>query len=195
MRVTEVVAQVSRDELFYRKSGGGVTLSGGEPLIQPDFSYAILKECRTLGYSTAIETSGYCRGDDLDRVAEVCDLFLFDIKHLDSEKHARFTGVDTRLIQENFERLCSSHSNVTIRIPLIPGFNNDKDTLEGIADFALHHRIPAVHLLPYHRLGRSKYERLSMPYKAEDFPLLSDGEIEEARKVMEEKGVRVSLGA
>ncbi|WP_324292716.1 glycyl-radical enzyme activating protein [Marispirochaeta aestuarii] len=194
MRVGEVVDRVSRDELFYRKSGGGVTLSGGEPLSQPEFSSAILRECKKLGYSTAVETCGYGRGEDLDRLAEVSDLFLFDIKHLDGEKHARFTGVDTGLILENFARLSDRHSKIIIRVPLIPGFNNDRHTLEGISDFARQNHISDIHLLPYHRLGRSKYDRLSMPYAIEDVPRLTDGEIEEARRIVEEKGVRVILG-
>ncbi|WP_324292697.1 glycyl-radical enzyme activating protein [Marispirochaeta sp.] len=194
MGVEDVMDQVCRDEPFYRKSGGGVTVSGGEPLAQADFTYAILKECRKLMFSTAVETSGYCRAEDIEKVAEVTDLFLFDIKHVDGKKHAQFTGVDTGLIMDNLRLLRGKNANIIVRIPLIPGFNTDEQTLSAIADFSGENGIREIHLLPYHRLGRSKYDRLSIRYRGEDIPLLSDDEIESARNTIEARGICVTLG-
>jgi pyruvate formate lyase activating enzyme len=194
MTVEEVMREVRRDEPFYRKSGGGLTVSGGEPMAQAEFTAAILKAGRGLGYSTAVETSGFCGWEEFEKIIEFTDLFLFDIKHMDSEKHREFIGQGNSRILENLARLRLRSPNIIVRIPLVPGFNSDGDSVSAIADFVRENGIPEIHILPYHRLGRSKYGRLFRAYAAEDIEIPMEEEIEAARQIIESRHIRVLIG-
>lgn len=159
--VDELLAEILRDRLFFDDSGGGVTFSGGEPVAQPDFLAAALEACRHQGVHTAVDTSGFCRRQDLLRAARWTDLFLFDLKHMDPVRHRELTGASNRRILENLEALAAVHQGIRIRVPVVPGMNDDPENLEATARFVA--SLPGVRrldLLPYHRHGRHKRERL-----------------------------------
>ena len=133
--VPEVMAIVRRDAAYYKSSGGGVTFSGGEPLMQPEFLEAALRECHREGFHTAIETSGFAPWSVIGQVLPCIDLFLFDIKHMDPARHLELTGVDNKLILENLRRIGESGAAIWIRLPLIPGINDGEGNLSAVADF------------------------------------------------------------
>lgn len=161
MNVKTVLSEVLKDKLFYETSGGGMTLSGGEPMMQPEFSFALLKATKREGIHTALESCGFARQEEFEQILPVTDLFLFDIKTLNKEKHFRFTGQDNRLILSNLEFLNSAGATIFLRCPLVPGLNDTPEELAGIGELA--ERLPAVReiqLEPYHPLGVAKSEWL-----------------------------------
>lgn len=161
--VDEVMAEVRRDAPFFRRSGGGVTFSGGEPLAQPAFLIECLRRCRRWGYHTVVETCGQARWDDLREAAMVTDLFLYDVKLVEPMRHERFTGVRNESILENLERLLALGAAVTVRVPVIPGANEDRESLAALATFvAGHPLIRGVELLPGHALAAHKYAALDL---------------------------------
>jgi pyruvate formate lyase activating enzyme len=161
--VDAVMAEVRRDAPFFRRSGGGVTFSGGEPLAQPEFLLECLWRCRRWGYHTAVETCGQARWDDLREVAGAADLFLYDLKELDSARHHHLTGLSNELILVNLERLLVAGADVTVRVPVIPGANDDLDSLEALSAFvAAHPLLRRVDLLPGHALAAHKYAALDL---------------------------------
>lgn len=167
MSSKEVVDELEKDFIFYRRSGGGITLSGGEPTMQPEFAAEVLKECRAKHIHTCIETCGYTPWGTLKRLLCYTDLVLYDIKHMDEEKHIRFTGVSNRLILANAKRIAVEGVKIVIRVPLITGFNDDVDNIRALAEFADDLGVKCVDLLPYHRLGVSKYKLLQREYLLE----------------------------
>lgn len=165
----QVMLRVEQDAAFYRRSGGGLTLSGGECTMQPEFAVALLRDARAQGLPTAIETSGYAKWESLAQVAELADLVHFDIKHVDSARHLEFTGVRNELILENFRRLGAllPAERIVVRTPVVPGFNDTPEDIGAIARFVKSVSDEIVYeLLPYHRLGENKYGCLGMPYPA-----------------------------
>lgn len=162
MSVAEVVSAVEEDGIFYTRSGGGMTLSGGEPMHQPEFATEILKEARKRRINTAMETCGYCSGDRLEAACRYVDTLLYDIKVIDSEKHREFTGVTNELIIENLKRIRAAFKDLAIRVrtPVIPGVNDSEAEIGRI--LALVRTLPGAgfELLPYHRMGKPKYEYL-----------------------------------
>ncbi|ABO51469.1 glycyl-radical enzyme activating protein family [Desulforamulus reducens MI-1] len=164
--VEEVVREIERDRIFYEESGGGVTFSGGEPLVQPSFLHSLLDACQDREIATAVDTTGYTAEETLLSISEKVDLFLYDIKLMDDEKHKLFTGVSNRLILNNLQKLSQRHPHIIIRIPIIPGINDDRENLEQMASFiSTLQNIWEVQLLPYHNTGMGKYERLNLPYQ------------------------------
>lgn len=163
--VEELMPRLIRDEFYYIRSGGGITLSGGECLCQPDFAPHILRASRELGYTTCIETTGYQEWSIIERYLPYLDYVLMDIKHTDSAKHKEYTGVSNELIKENARKFAQSDVKLTIRVPVIPTFNNTVEEISDIAGFTA--SLPGVeelHLLPYHRLGQGKYDALGREY-------------------------------
>lgn len=157
----EIVAKVLRDRAFYKTSGGGVTLTGGEPLLQPDFILEILQKCKENGIDTAIETAGNVPWETFERILPFLDHILYDLKSIDSAKHERLTGVPNERILDNAARLKESGKDILFRMPVIPGLNEDE--VGKAAAFAS----PAkLELLAYHETGCSKYDSLNMPYPA-----------------------------
>lgn len=163
--VCQLIQEIKKDEIFYKKSGGGITISGGEPFIQTDFVKELLVECKNMRYDTAIETCGYCDWENFEKVLNYIDLFLYDLKQLDDKKHSKYTGVSNRVIIENLEILYKRTKNIIIRVPVIPQFNSDEHSIRDICEFVKKLGLLQIHLLPYHRLGRSKYEKLFLDYK------------------------------
>ena len=162
MTVGEVMAEVERDVIFYDQSGGGVTFSGGEPLMQPDFLLALLSQSRKQNIHTAVDTSCYAEPEIIDSVAEKADLFLCDLKHMDNEMHERFTGVGNRLILDNIRLISQAGRKIIIRVPIIPGFNDDSANIEATGNFAASLQgVGRIDILTFNRGGTEKSSRLT----------------------------------
>lgn len=165
MTVKEVLDEVRRDKLFYKKSGGGVTLSGGEVTMQPEFSLEILKQSKKEGFHTAIETCGYVKWDIFKRLLPYIDLIMYDLKQKDKLKHIEYTGKSNNLIFENLKKIDRAGIPIWIRIPIIPGYTDQKENIFGIAYFIKSlYSVQRVDLLPYHSLGIPKYKNLRKKY-------------------------------
>jgi pyruvate formate lyase activating enzyme len=161
----EVLHDILRDRIFFDESGGGVTFSGGEPLMQHDFLESLLAACRQVDLHTAVDTTGYASSNILARIAPLVDLFLYDLKMMEDEKHRRYTGVSNVPILENLRRLVEWERKVIVRIPLIPGVNDDWQNFRSTGEFlASLPSIREIHLLPYHPGAREKYFRLGKAY-------------------------------
>ncbi|MDR2939260.1 MAG: glycyl-radical enzyme activating protein [Clostridiales bacterium] len=168
----EAIEVVAKDRAYYRRSGGGLTLSGGESLCQPEFSLALLKGAKSLGLTTAIESMGGAPFETIEEILPYLDQYLLDIKHIDGGKHKEFTGMGNQLILENARKIAESSKNnkfgLFIRVPVIPGFNSTKEEIMEIAKFAaLLPNVKKIYLLPYHRLGQDKYKGLGRAYEME----------------------------
>jgi pyruvate formate lyase activating enzyme len=168
--VDEILDEVEADEIFYSNSKGGLTLSGGEPLLQGEFAIELLKEAKHRRIDCAIETTGYVEWQVLKEACKYLDTILFDIKCIDSEKHKKFTGVNNERIMENFTKMCTEFSDkpVIARTPIIPGFNDSEEDIIGIIDFLKQFSNVSYEFLPYHRLGESKYISLDRLYPLGD---------------------------
>jgi pyruvate formate lyase activating enzyme len=193
----EVFKEIAADSLFYKESGGGITLSGGEPLAQPAFAAGILERCRHAGIHTALDTCGYAHWTTAQAVLRHVNLVLFDFKHMNPEMHKEYTGESNARILENAEKI---HHEMSIpmqaRVTLIPGFNDSHENLEATARFIadrLSHEIP-VHLLPYHRLGEAKWERLGRKLETAEFAIPGERQLVECRRIFESFGLTTSLG-
>jgi pyruvate formate lyase activating enzyme len=193
--VPEFVEAVARDEVFYDESRGGVTFSGGEPLAQAEFVMASLEACRQRGFHTAVDTSGYVPTETLLAVADRTDLFLYDLKIMDADRHRTELGVSNALILDNLRRLDERGSRIWIRVPLVPGMTDDEANLEALATFiaGLANASP-VHVLPYHRVGAGKYERLGMPYPGGRIQPPDDTDISRVVAQLSSFGLRVKVG-
>lgn len=163
--VENILKEVKQDKLFYKNSGGGVTLSGGEPMSQPDFARALLKGCKENGIHTVLDSSGYTQLENWDRVLEYVDIILFDLKQMEPDKHKEYTGVSNELILTSAKKLASLGVPMTIRIPLIPGYNDALSNLEECAHFAKELGVNKIELLEFHRLCLSKYSKLDKEWK------------------------------
>ena len=194
MTVEEVLEEVRKDALFYQNSGGGVTFSGGEPTHQPEFLWHLLKGSQESGIHTALDTSGFVKPEILKRVLEHTNLVLYDIKHMDSAKHKELTGVDNRLILENARMIATMGKPMIIRVPLIPGRNDSKENIKALAEFMLSLGLKRVDLLPYHSLGKIKYQRLGMEYKLSDLKPFAEGEVAKIKADLESYGLQVGVG-
>lgn len=179
--ISEVMKVIEEDMTFYKVSGGGVTLGGGEVLAQPEFAVELLKKCKRSGIHCAIETSGFASLDVILRVAAFTDLFLYDIKQIDSDKHDAFTGVYNEQILENLRELICRGYPVKVRMPLIKGVNEDKitisDTIKFLDHFKSRKNFLGVDLLPYHKLGVGKYEQIGKTYFTAEDRSLSEEDI------------------
>ena len=192
----ELMKKILADRSFYDESGGGVTFSGGEPLLQHDAVRIIASECRKEGIHTAIETAGAVKWEVFESLLDVIDLFFIDLKHLNTEKHKDFTGVGNEQILENIIRLSERRNDVIIRIPVIPGFNHNEDDINDIfRSIASKTKIRNVELLPFHRIGSGKYSGLGMTYGFADTANLADAECDAYKKSGLEYGINIRIGA
>lgn len=170
----EIASEVIKDRPFYAHSGGGVTLSGGEPLAQPIFSAEILKICHQAGIHTAIQTCGYAEKDDIDRLSPWLDLVIYDLKIMDDDEHQRWTGKSNKRILENLAYIDALKLPIVLQIPLIPGINDSEDNLITIFKLAKSLRsLQGVSLLEYHSLGSGKYARLGRIYELNNLPVVN----------------------
>lgn len=195
--VEEVMRTVEKDRTYYRRTGGGLTLSGGESLCQPEFAAALLKAAKERGINTAMESMGCAEWQVIDRLLDDLDQYLLDIKHMDPQKHKEYTGRTNELMLENAMKIAKSgRTELSIRVPVIPGFN---DTQEEIREIAAYTRtlpnVKRMHLLPYHRLGQDKYEGLGRPYLMGDVKPPENDKMEELLWIAEQaSGIECQIG-
>jgi pyruvate formate lyase activating enzyme len=193
--VDEVLKEVLKDELFYSGSSGGVTVSGGEPLRQPEFTKELFRRCKEEGIGTCLDTCGFASGKVLRDVLQYTDHVLFDLKHMDINIHRAFTGVDNECIKENAGIVSESKVDVLFRIPLISGVNSDEDNISRTAEFikSLGDN-NKVELLPYHRLGIGKYKMLGRNYPGKDFKTPDEEIIERMKDIFIHHGIQCDIG-
>ena len=189
--VDALMALIERDRIFYDESGGGVTFSGGEPLLQPAFVLEAASACRDAGIHVAIDTCGHVDHDALLACAREADLFLFDLKIVDEQAHRRFTGVPNDLILANLESLAAVHPRVVVRFPLIPGVNADDGNVRAMGALLASFRLTRVDVLPYHRAGLAKYHRLHRAYELEEAEPPSPAHVARVVKRLESFGLIV----
>jgi pyruvate formate lyase activating enzyme len=195
MDVAEVFDAVKRDAIFYQASGGGVTVSGGEVLLQSEFVCELLEKCRAAGIHTCIETSGFGAESALRQILRYTDLVLFDLKHMDSEKHMRYTGQPNSLILSNARVLAKSGVEFLFRMPLILGINDDVQNIRKTAEFLtdLGEKARGIEIMPYHRLGKGKYESLEIPYRLTEIPVPESDCLEVVQNMFEESGISCTI--
>jgi len=195
MTVDQVMEEIERDVPFYDQSDGGVTISGGEPLAQPEFLNEILRACKQRGLHTALDTCGFAPWADLDGLRSGVDLFLYDLKLMDAERHRECAGVTNEPILDNLQRLSARGHRIVLRVPVIPGVNDDNGNLQQIGHFAA--QLPSlerVDLLPYHRIGHDKYRGLGKACTMPDTLPPSDGRMVEVAQTLQSYDLRVTLG-
>lgn len=193
--VGEVLQSVKKDMFFYRRSGGGITLSGGEAMLQPDFAIDLLKACHNEGINTCIETTGIAKWEVIEHFLENLDYVLMDIKHMNNEKHKEFTQQPNTEILEHAVKIAATGANLTIRTPVIPGFNDCAEDIMDIAKFTK--LLPgehALHLLPYHRLGEDKYKGLNRDYFYAGIPPMDMEKMQELLSAAKSIGVECQIG-
>ena len=193
--VSDIMPEILSDMPYYRRSGGGVTLSGGEVLCQADFARELLKECRENGLHTAIESAASSSFSEIEKILPYLDMYLMDIKHIDSQKHKEYTGVPNERILENARRVAESGVELIIRTPVIPGFNDTAEEIRAISHFAK--TLPGVkehHLLPYHRLGQDKYEGLGRKYSLKEIEPPSREKMQYLLSIAETSGLKCKIG-
>ena len=193
--VRDVLQIVEKDRKYYRRSGGGITLSGGECLFQADFASALLCGAKQAGINTAIESTGNASYDKIEKLLPYLDLYLMDIKHINSAKHKEFTGAPNELILENAKKIAQNAKELIIRVPVIPGFNDTEQEIRDIAKFtASLPNVKKIHLLPYHRLGLDKYKGLGREYKMGDAPLIPKEKMETFKQIATAEGLDCMIG-
>jgi pyruvate formate lyase activating enzyme len=196
MTVEEILAEIEKERVFFEQSGGGVTFSGGEPMLQTDFLVRLLDTCRERGIHTAVDTAGLVSTETLLEVAKRTDLFLYDLKLMDSDRHREWTGLPNRKILENLRRLAEMGAKVMVRIPLVGGVNDDEENVSQTARFlnGLPGERVRVNLLPYHKIAQAKYQKLG---RGEAFrPLIEPDQdsIKRAVEIFGEFGIEASVG-
>ncbi|MCI8281682.1 MAG: glycyl-radical enzyme activating protein [Lachnospiraceae bacterium] len=193
--VEEVLLEVGKDRPFYRRSGGGVTLSGGEALCQPEFGSALLLALKENGYHTAMESMACADFNTIERYLKNLDLYLMDIKHMDPGKHKQYTGRSNELMLENAKKIAQSSTKLIIRVPVIPGFNDTVPEIRAIAQYAARlSGVEEMHLLPYHRLGQDKYTGLSRDYLMGDVPPPANEAMERLLEEVTRAGLKGQIG-
>ena len=194
MSVEEVVSEVVKDRVFYEQSGGGVTFSGGEALVQIDFLAEVLAACKAQGLHTAVDTSGAVPWAHFERILALTDLFLYDLKLMDDAAHRWYTGVSNRQILENIERLARATDALWVRVPVIPTVNDDAGNIRRTIAFLQTIRFRQLNLLPYHELGRSKAAQLGRTYRLEGVRAPDDKAMETLRREFAAAGFETVIG-
>ncbi len=193
--VAEVLEEVEKDRVYYKRSGGGMTLSGGESLTQPDFATSLLRGAKEISINTAMESTGFADFSVIERYLEYLDLYLMDIKHIDREKHKAFTTQYNDRILENAKKIAESDTRLIIRTPVIPTFNATKEEIAEIAKFASSLKgVEEMHLLPYHRIGSDKYVGLGREYTMKDIEPPSKELMNELLEVVKSFGLKGQIG-
>jgi pyruvate formate lyase activating enzyme len=197
MTVAEVVDIVGKDASYYRRTKGGVTLSGGEPLLQWRFALEILREAKRKGWHTALDTTGYADWEVLEGLLNYTDLVLYDVKHMNSARHQEGTGKANELVLDNLQKTVGKpRVKVWVRRTVIPNFNDYDEDLEELSEFVLilGTAVEKVSLLPYHKFGELKYVAMGRAYPYRGVPLISDERIQVLKKLVESHGIKVDVG-
>lgn len=192
--VKHLMSEIIKDEVFYEESNGGVTFSGGEPLIYADYLKNVLKFCKDKDIHTTIDTSGYAPWEQFEKIINNVDLILFDIKHMNNEKHLKYTGVSNHVILENLKKLSERGSNIYIRMPIIAGVNDDDENITKAVDFLSKLNIIQVNLLPYHKMGMDKYRRLNMQYKLSGEETPTEEAMNQVAEKFKKAGIKIKIG-
>jgi len=195
---TESIIEIlDKEKVFINQSEGGITFSGGEPMMQIEFLREALMTCKSNGYHTAIDTSGYSSAENFKSIIPFTDLFLFDIKHLDEKRHIELTGISNIGILDNYKLLLESGKDIMVRFPVIPGFNDDPDHLERLKQFLTKTKtgsIKKINLLPFHKIGSSKYKRFNIPYRMGSVEPPSGEKMMLMKEFFRETGIKVKIG-
>lgn len=196
MTVDEVMEEILKDQIFYDESGGGVTFSGGEPLMQPDFLHELLMESQNAGLSTTLDTTGYAPADVFNRISEDVDLFLYDIKFIDDRLHQKYTGLSNKYILKNLHHLFSSEKALILRFPVIPGITDQEKNIDEILKYILNLSQERIQfdLLPYHKIARHKYDKLNKENLMADTEQPSNDEMIQLKEKIESAGLSVTIG-
>jgi len=193
--VNELVNEIVKDKIFYEESDGGVTFSGGEPLMQPDFLFEALKECKTQGIHTTIDTSGYSPSEVINEAVEYSDLFLYDLKLMNDDIHQKYTGVSNQLILKNLIELDQLGKKIILRIPIVPEITDSNENLRAIRGFVSYlNNLIEVNLLPYHRAGEGKYQRYGKENKMDKTDSPDSQNLESIKQFFSELKCRVKIG-
>jgi len=191
--VEEAIKEVLKDEIFYRRSGGGITLSGGEPTYQFQFSKSLLMQLKKKGIHTAVESCGFVKWERFKEVLKYVDTLLIDIKHMDSQKHRLFTGKSNVQILENI-KLAKKNDlcEILIRYPVIPAYNDSMDNIKSMINFMKETGLEKIDIFPFHKLGEHEYEELGREYPMKNIEVPSEERIEEIKEYFRTKGIKVS---
>ncbi len=195
--IDELLEILDRERIFLEQSGGGVTFSGGEPLMQPEFLLEALKACHEKGYNTAVDTSGYSSAESFLAIMPYTDVFLFDLKHTDDNLHLEYTGVSNIRILENLRMITGMGKSVIVRIPVIPGINDDDLTLRSMRDLlgSLNRENPvSISLLPFHKIGMTKYGKFGLQYRMNNTIPPTSKRMNEFKLFFAETGLKVKTG-
>lgn len=195
LEASEVIHEVEKDGIYYDESGGGITFSGGEPLMQPEFLIELLKLAKERGYHTALDTCGHVAQQTLEKVMDLVDLVLYDLKLIDREEHIKYTGVPNDQVLRNLLFLAEKGKKIIIRFPVIPGITDTPENVTSMRDILLElHELEQIDLLPYHRIARNKYQRLSINYKLQELEEPSTDRMNELKDIFENAGLKVTVG-
>ncbi|MHA1121371.1 MAG: glycyl-radical enzyme activating protein [Candidatus Heimdallarchaeota archaeon] len=189
----EIIEEIMKDQVFYEISSGGVTFSGGEPLLQSNFLLSLLKKSKELGLHTTLDTSGCASSDVVEEIAEFVDLFLFDLKIVDEEKHSKYTGKSNTIIKQNLGLLTKAGLNVIIRIPVIPTVNDSLDDIKQFGEFLSQLDIIRVELLPFHKIGEDKYQKLNKINRMKDISKPTKEHMRRIKERLEKFGLVVKI--
>lgn len=196
MEVEQLMEEVLKDTMYYEESDGGITFSGGEPLMQADFLQEVMRACKAEGLHVAVDTSGVASRQQFEKIIDDTDLFLYDIKHLNDQQHQHYTGVSNKLVVDNLAYLLENQKKVIIRYPVIPDVNDDEQqmaALETLFD-AYAKQLTELHLLPYHAIAHGKYERFKLPNKMDGVAALSKEALLPYRDRFTKLGLTVKMG-
>ena len=194
MTIEELLTEVKKDIVIYKHSGGGVTISGGEPLLSPNFTKKLLQVFKEEGISVGVDTCGHVPWVSLEPMLPYIDFFLWDIKHMNPEKHERLTGASNKLILSNARRVSERNTPLYIRMPLIPGYNDSEENIRATCEFALGlSSVEEVDLLPLHHLGKARYTSLNLPYPIANIPLITDIVLQKMKRLVESYGLKSNI--
>jgi pyruvate formate lyase activating enzyme len=195
--VEDILKIVEKERVFINQSKGGVTFSGGEPMLQSEFLSEALQACKENGFHTAVDTSGYSSVEQYKSIIPFTDLFLFDLKHLDEEKHIELTGASNMEILDNYRLILDCGKDVMLRIPVIPGYNDDPGHLGKLKQFISDTKtetLKKINLLPFHKIGSSKYKRFNIPYTMSGTEPPSKERMQKLKEYFSETGIKVKIG-
>jgi len=199
--IPHLIHEIEKDRIFFDESGGGVTLSGGEPMFQSEFLNELLKELKQQGYHVALDTCGYSEQIEIEKILPYVDLFLFDIKLIDDTEHIQYTGVSNQQILKNLLFLIQNQKQIIIRFPVIPGITDSKENIASIKSFLINSPIHQftnspieIHLLPYHSIAKKKYQRFLFENKMPNVKDIRKEDLLQLKKVFEESGFSVKIG-
>ena len=190
----EIFKRVLKDQIFYDESGGGVTFSGGEPMIHVDCVKEVAQSCHDRGIHTAMETSGFAQWSDFEKIVDLIDLFLFDIKLIDNELHRQYVGADNDLILKNIKKLSDLNKRIGIRMPITTGINDGEENLQKTMDFLKTIQFEHINLLPYHSIGKGKYTKLGREYSLDYIEQPSDERMQELAQKFKNNEFKVKIG-